>query len=201
MHHCRLVKGQAPSTNLGFSFQYSKARTRLSGIEFTMPHHPGIRIIRLQSSYQGIQSLSLRLCARVGRTPLFIQSPFVADPNRITVPPLHMRPLLMEGTTGMDIAIASDVKVVTDIGKPTVQMVSAASLERVVTIASRGTAVQHNQVDQSVVLILTAGEDSTAHTPIPPVQACTPKAVAKAVNTVIAKRSTLPQTDSFSFIN
>ena len=49
-------------------------------------------------------------------------------------------------------------------------------------VTLRGTTMYHNQVDATIVLVLRTGQNGIAHkTP----QACNPKVVATAVNTVI----------------
>ncbi len=128
-----------------------------------MPHDSGMGIVFFQAEQQGIEGTTLRLRARVGRGARRGETPFVADADAVAVEPLGMSPLLMERTAGMDRAVARDVIVIADVGKAAGQVVAPAVFQRVGTVAAGGAAMQHNQVDEPVVLILAAREDGHAH--------------------------------------
>ena len=135
--------------------------------------------------------------AGVGRLTGGIQTAFVADADAVFVVPLGMGTFLIEGTAGMNHAVPGDVEMVPDVGKATGQVVAPTIFQRVATVATGGAAMYHNQVDEPVVLILTACEDGHAHRAQPPTHACVPRDVAIAVKMVMTIRSTLLQMDSF----
>jgi len=117
----------------------------------------------MQAVEQGAEGGALRLGACVGRMAVGGEAALVADADAVLVEPLGMCPFLMERTAGMDHAVAGDVEVVADVGKAAGQVVAAAVFQRVGMVAAGGAAMQHNQVDEPVVLILAAREDGHAH--------------------------------------
>ena len=98
------------------------------------------------------------------------------------VVPGGMRSHLVEGTPGMNHAVAGDVVVIADVGKATGTMVTTAIVHGITLRGAGGTTMDHNQIDAAVVLVLATGQNSITHHPQ---HACMPKAVARAVNTVI----------------
>ena len=128
------------------------------------------------------------------------EAAFVADADAVLVEPFCMCSLLIERTTGVHHAVTSDVEMIADIGKAAGQMVATAIFQRIVAVAACGTAMNHYQIDEPVVLILTTREDGHAHRVLPPIHACVPNEVAMAVRMVITMRSTVAQMLSFCSI-
>ena len=88
----------------------------------------------------------------------------------------------IEWATDMNHSVAGDVVVITDIGKATGTMVTTAVVHGVTLRGAGSTTMNHDYVYATVVLVLRTGQNGVAHnTP----QACKPKAVAMAVNTVM----------------
>ncbi len=79
------------------------------------------------------------------------------------VVPGGMCPHLVEGTPGMNHAVAGDVVVITDVGKATGTMVTTAVVHGVTLRGTGGTTMDHDQVDAAVVLVLAAGLYCIAH--------------------------------------
>ena len=92
----------------------------------------------------------------------------------------------------MNHPVAGDVVVITDVGKATGTVVTTAVVHGVTLRGAGGTTMNHNQVDAAVVLVLAAVQNRVAHR-IP--QACKPKAVAMAVNTVMVIFKIVLQTE------
>ena len=67
-----------------------------------------------------------------------------------------MCPHLVEGTPGMNHAVAGDVVVIADVGKATGTMVTTAVVHGVTLRGAGGTTMNHNQIDATVVLVLAA---------------------------------------------
>ena len=128
--------------------------------------------------------------------PTDVQSSFVADADGVRVITRGMCAHHVERATLMNYPVASDVVVIANVGKTTDTMVTTAVVHGVTLRGTGGTTMYHNQVDATEILILAAGQDGIAHN-IP--QACMPRAVAKAVSTVIVIFRILPQMVLFSF--
>lgn len=125
-----------------------------------MSHSGRIGIVRPEAGQQGGERGTLCSGARVGRTALRIQATLVADADAVPVPPPGMCSLPVERASPVDEAVAGDVEVIADVGKTAVaDMILTASLERIVTITTRGRAVNHQERDLPVVLVLAGTQD------------------------------------------
>lgn len=132
-------------------------------IQLPMLDDPGMGIVLSQAEQQGIEGGALCIGTRVGRSARRGESPFVADADAVAIESLDMRSLLMERTTGMYHPVARDVVVITDVGKTASFVVAPTIFQCIGTVATRGAAMQYDQVDESVVLVLAARENRHAH--------------------------------------
>jgi len=121
-----------------------------------MPYNPGMGIVRLQAEEQFPQRLFLGRCPGVGRFPAWIQAALVAYPDGTAVVSRGMRPLLVEGTTGMNHTVAGDVVMITHSGKAPGPVTGYDGFQWEGTVATRRTAMNHNQVYLTVILVLAA---------------------------------------------
>ena len=120
--------------------------------------------------------------AGIARPSADVQSSFVTNADGVFVVSGGVCTYLVKSTPRMNYPVAGDVVVITDVGKATGTMVTTAVVHGVTLRGAGGTTMYHNQVDATVVLVLRTGQNGVAHnTP----QACKPKAVAMAVNTVM----------------
>ena len=83
-------------------------------------------------------------------------APFVADADGTAVVPRGVCPLLVEGTTGMNHTVACDVVMIPYGGKASGPVTGYDSFQWEGTVATRRTAMNHNQVYLTVILILAA---------------------------------------------
>ena len=124
--------------------------------ELAMPQDTGIGIILLQLPEQVKQGAPLRISARIGRTPLFIESAFITDAEAFVIPTGGMGTNLMGGTANVHLSVTGDVEMITDIGKAPCQMTAAKRLHREVTVTARSAAMNYQEGYLPIVLIETA---------------------------------------------
>ena len=171
-----------------------EARTVLADIraELAVAQDAGVRIVRLQLAEQIEERTLLGVGAGVGRPALLVQTAFVADADAVVVPAGGMGADVVDGAATVYLAVAGDVEVVTNIGKPALQVAAAQGFDREIGIATCRTAMDHQEADLPVVLV----EAAAYH----PAQALTPKAPAMALATAMMTLRTMPHTvfDFFS---
>lgn len=124
--------------------------------ELAMPQDTGIGIILLQLPEQVKQGAPLRISARIGRTPLFIESAFITDAEAFVIPTGGMGTNLMGGTANVHLSVTGDVEMITDIGKAPCQMAATKRCHGKLTVATRSTAMNYQEVHLPIVLIKTA---------------------------------------------
>ena len=93
-------------------------------------------------------------CAGIGRPPADVETTLVTDADGVAVVAGGMCPHLIERATGMNYSVASDVVVITDVGKATGTVVTTAVVHGVTLRGAGGTTMYHNQVYTAVVLVL-----------------------------------------------
>ena len=136
-----------------------EARTVLADIraELAVAQDAGVRIVRLQLAEQIEERTLLGVGAGVGRPALLVQTAFVADADAVVVPAGGMGTDVVDGTAAVHLAIAGDVEVVADVGKATLQVAAAQSLDREIDIATRRAAMDYQEADLPIVLVEAAG--------------------------------------------
>ena len=94
--------------------------------------------------------------AGITRPPTDVETTLIADADGVAVVAGGMCPYLIERATGMNYTVASNVVVITDVGKATGTMVTTAVVHGVTLRGAGSTTMNHNQVDATVVLVLAA---------------------------------------------
>ncbi len=127
-----------------------ETRTRLAGIEFTMPHDAGIGIDLMQQLENLVQddhllSRAIVLVLVFGTARV---ATFVADPDTVGVVAIDVAPSLGNGSTIIQTTIPSHIEVITRIGtEATCTMATHQLLDSEVLVGPRVRAVQHQQVN------------------------------------------------------
>lgn len=116
----------------------------------------GTRIIPFQLPEQVEQRALLRVCTGIGGHTILIEPALITDADALVVPTGGMSANLMDGAANMHFAIAGDVKMISDAGKAPCQMTAAKCFHGEVTVATRSTAMNYQEVHLPVVLIETA---------------------------------------------
>ena len=93
---------------------------------------------------------------------MLIQPTLVADADGMFVITAGMRPLLVEGATRVNHAIARNVVVITNVGKAPGTVVATAVVHGVTTGGACGTTMNYYQVYAAVLLVLAAVKDGAA---------------------------------------
>ena len=93
---------------------------------------------------------------------MLVQPTLVADADGIFVITAGMCPLLVEGATRVNHAIARNVVVITNVGKAPGTMVTTAVVHGVTTGGACGTTMNYYQVYAAVLLVLAAVKDGVA---------------------------------------
>ena len=92
--------------------------------------------------------------AGIGRPPADVETTLVTNADGVCIIPGSMCPHLIKGATGMNYSVASDVVVITDVGKATGTVVTTAVVHGVTLRGAGSTTMYHNQVYATVVLVL-----------------------------------------------
>ncbi len=138
-------------TNLGYSRQVP------------MPHDADIRIVCFQTEQELSERVLLGKGTGVGRFPLRVQASFVTNPDGTAVEARGMRPLLIERATCMNGSIACNVIMVPHGCETACPVTGNDGFQRELPVAARGAAMDDNQVNPPVVLVLTTVQNSVTH--------------------------------------
>lgn len=113
--------------------------------ELIMPQDLRIRILMSENRQQVEQCEALRLCPRVCRATLLIQSAFITNSNAMPVETPDMRAGFRYRSAMMQFPVAGDVKVIPNIVEPSLQMALPDLLHSEGDIAARRAAMNHQQ--------------------------------------------------------
>ena len=100
--------------------------------------------------------------ARIARTAGIVQPTLVADADGMFVITAGMCPLLVEGATRVNHAIARNVVVIANVGKAPGTVVATAVVHGVTTGGACGTTMNYYQVYAPVLLVLAAVKNGVA---------------------------------------
>lgn len=163
-----------------------------------MAQNPGIRVILLQLPQQVEHGAFLCIGSRISRIAFLVEPAFIADADALVVPAGDVGAYLMNRTADVNLTIARDIKMITDIGKSSRQMAAAKRLYREMTVTASSAAMNYQEAHLPIILIETSRSHGQA---MKPVQAPRPKAPATAVATAMITLSIILHfEDVFSFI-
>lgn len=123
--------------------------------EFIVSHDACLGIIQPQLPQQCYQCYFLFHGSCVGRVSLFVQTAFVTHSDAVLVEKAGVGADVVCGAADMGDAVAGDVEMIADIGKPALlHMAAAEGFYREAAVGTRGGTVDHYQGYAPVVLIL-----------------------------------------------
>lgn len=124
--------------------------------ELVMPQDTGIGIISFQLPQQIEQRTFLRKSTCIGRTPFFIEPTFITYTDTLVVPTGGMRPNLMDRTADVNLAVTSDIEVITNTRKSPCQMAATKCFDRKMAVATCSATMNYQEVHLPIVLIKTS---------------------------------------------
>lgn len=110
----------------------------------------------MKTKEQLVQGRFLFRSPGIGWFSVRIQSSFIADADGTSVESGGMCTLLIEGASGMNRSVAGDVEMITDGSEAPCPMTGNDGFQRERPVATRGAAMDDNQVNPPVVLKLAA---------------------------------------------
>lgn len=122
--------------------------------QLIMPHNLCFRILMFENRQQIKQREALRLCPRICRATILIQSAFITYPDAVPVETSHVRAHFRYRAAMMHLPVPGDIKMIADILEAPLQMTLPKLLYGEGNIAARRAAMNHQQFNLAWEIML-----------------------------------------------